>query len=61
MTAEFVLVLSLFAAFIMGALVTGPTSAFREAGPKLGARIEKQMATGEGFLVDGRGKQAWEN
>ncbi|MCE3009651.1 MAG: hypothetical protein LW875_03450 [Proteobacteria bacterium] len=59
MTVEYILLVSLFVMFLMGSLIAGPTSAFKTAGPKLGARVEKQLATGEGFKVDGRNKQRW--
>ncbi len=60
MTAEYVLVLALFVMFVMSALITGPHNAFKDAGPKLGARVEKQLATGEGFLVQNGRKVQWE-
>lgn len=31
----------------------GPANAFRNAGPKLGARVEKHLITGERFSSDG--------
>jgi hypothetical protein len=30
---------------------SGPGAVFQESGPRLGARIERQLATGRGFLV----------
>ena len=49
MTVEYVLLLSLFAFIALGALVNNPQKSFNSAGPKLGARVEKQLATGDGF------------
>ncbi len=31
----------------------GPHNAFKDAGPKLGARVEKHMITGDRFSEDG--------
>jgi hypothetical protein len=49
MTVEYVLVLSLFVLLVMGTLIKGPNHAFENAGPKLGARVEKHLITGNGF------------
>jgi hypothetical protein len=49
MTVEYVLLLALFSSMLMGAIVKGPYNAFTNAGPKLGARIEKHLSTGAGF------------
>lgn len=49
MTVEYVLLLSLFVLFVMGALIKGPFDSFESAGPKLGARVEKHLITGDGF------------
>lgn len=53
MTIEYVLLL--FAAFFIGLkfYMTAPAEAFREAGPRLGSRIEQQLATGDGFKPKG--------
>lgn len=55
MTLEYVLLLALFAYFMLGTLIKGPLNSFENAGPKLGARIEKQLATGEPFGKDRAG------
>jgi hypothetical protein len=49
MTVEYVLLLSLFVFLVMGALVGTPMNTFEKAGPRLGARVEKHLATGNGF------------
>jgi len=48
-TAEYVLLLALFVFLAMGALVKNPNRSFNNAGPKLGARVEKHLITGDGF------------
>ena len=49
MTVEYVLLL--FAVFFIAlkGFTTAPAKAFKEAGPRLGARIEQQLETGGGF------------
>ncbi len=54
MTIEYVLLLTLFTMFIMSALVKGPHDSFKNAGPKLGARIERHLITGDGFKPNGK-------
>jgi hypothetical protein len=49
MTVEYVLLLSLFVFLVMGSLVSGPQKSFDNAAPKLGARVEKHLITGDGF------------
>jgi hypothetical protein len=53
MTVEYILLLSCFVLFVMKVIYTGPNDAFRNAGPKLGARVEKHLITGERFSSDG--------
>ncbi|MEI7973389.1 MAG: hypothetical protein WCH11_03380 [Bdellovibrio sp.] len=60
MTVEYVLLLSLFVLLLMGAIVNGPYQAFDKAGPKLGARVERHLQTGEGFQSTGRSALRWE-
>jgi hypothetical protein len=50
MTVEYVLLLALFAFFILNALVGGPQKTFKEAAPRLGARIENHLTTGDAFI-----------
>ncbi len=49
MTVEYILLMALFAFVVMGALVTNPKRSFENAGPILGARVEKHLTTGDGF------------
>lgn len=49
MTVEYVLLIGLFVFLVMGALVSTPQRSFDNAGPKLGARVEKHLMTGDGF------------
>jgi hypothetical protein len=58
MTIEYVLILVAFAFFIMQALL-GPNLAFKEMGPKLGARVEKQLITGNGFSAQPGTRHQW--
>lgn len=53
MTIEYVLLLTATVFLILKAFMTAPTQAFANAGPRLGARIEKQLVTGGGYLSDG--------
>ena len=60
MTTELVLLLSIFAFLIMGAFLgdMGPMATFKKSGPRLGARIERNISTGNGFrnsTADGEG------
>lgn len=54
MTLEYILLLSLFVLFVMKVSFYGPYDAFRNAAPKLGARVEKHLITGERFSSDGK-------
>jgi hypothetical protein len=49
MTVEYVLLM--FAVFFIGLkfFVEAPKDAFKNSGPKLALRIEKQLITGDGF------------
>ncbi|MBV2168186.1 MAG: hypothetical protein KUL82_05710 [Bdellovibrio sp.] len=60
MTIEYVLLL--FAVFFFGlkAFMSAPAKAFKESGPRLGARIEQQLATGDGFKPIGGNHIGWE-
>lgn len=63
MTVEYVLLLSLFVFLLMGALTSTPERSFNNAGPKLGARVEKHLTTGEEFMTKiggGRPAVKWE-
>ncbi len=55
MSTEYVLLLGIYGFVLLGAFVgdKGPGATFQEAGPRLGARVERNIATGRGFK-DGR-------
>lgn len=60
-TTEFVLLLGLFA-FIVGGVFfgdKGPIAVFGKSGPRLAARLEKEIAIGRDFKVEGTGPQQW--
>ena len=49
MTVEYILLLAMFVFVVMGSLISAPLKTFEKAGPKLGARIEKHVITGQGW------------
>ena len=55
MTLELVLILTLFVIFVLGTLTSTPVKTFADYSPRLGARIEKQLVTGDGFTKNGAG------
>jgi len=57
MSLEYVLLMALFAFFLMGSIFKGPYGAFTNAGPKLGARVERHLITGDGFHPGGQLQQ----
>ncbi|MEK2643778.1 hypothetical protein [Bdellovibrio sp. BCCA] len=60
MTIEYVLLLIVIFSIGLKAFLSAPAAAFKESGPRLGARIEQQLATGDGFKPE-RGQQIkWE-
>ena len=59
MTIEYVLLLTATFAIGIKVFTLAPGNAFRESGPKLGARIERQLETGGGFTPDGT-KVQWQ-
>ena len=62
MTLELVLLLSIFGFMVMGIFLgpMGPIQTFKDAAPRLGARVERNITIGEGFRTakDGKGV-AW--
>lgn len=56
MTLEVTLLMGMFAFILGGAFFgeSGPFEVFKDSGPKLGARIEKHVTTGRGFLENGQ-------
>lgn len=59
MTVEYVLLVSLFVYLLFEAMTATPMKTFEDYGPRLGARIEKQLMTGDGFTQKGAGLK-WE-
>jgi hypothetical protein len=62
MTTELVLLLAIFA-FIVGGLFfgeKGPIKVFERSGPRLAARIERQITIGRDFKVQGNSYQLWQ-
>ena len=49
MTLEYVLLLVATVGLFFSSMVEAPKAAFRNSAPRLGARIEKHLATGTGF------------
>lgn len=59
MTLEVTLLASMFALILGGAFFgeSGPMRVFQDSGPRLGARLEKHVATGRNFSMDGARNQ----
>ncbi len=59
MTTELVLLLGLYIFLIMGAFLgdLGPIETFKKSAPRLAARVERNISTGDGFRTsrDGQG------
>jgi len=51
MTLELVLLLGIYVFIVLGAFLgpTGPITTFKKSGPRLAARIEKDISVGDGF------------
>jgi hypothetical protein len=58
MTVEYILLL--IAVFFIGLkfFIEAPKDAFKNSGPRLAERVEKQLLTGQGFQMPGR-KDEW--
>lgn len=54
MILEYILLLTMMVVFVSTVIFTGPNNAFKDAGPKLAARVEKQLVTGDRFSRDGQ-------
>lgn len=59
MTLEYVLLLVASIAISLKFFVAAPKMAFKESGPRLGARVEKHLATGTGFVSKQKGTFRW--
>jgi hypothetical protein len=51
MIVEYILLIGLFVFIFMGAFTgdKGPVRVFKDSGPRLGARVEQQLSTGQAF------------
>jgi hypothetical protein len=60
MTVEYILLM--IAVFFVGLkfFVQAPSDAFKNSGPKLALRIEKQLITGDGFKTKTGDRNKWE-
>lgn len=57
MTIEYVLLLTAMFMLVLKIFISAPSEAFQKAGPKLGARVERQLETGNGFRPNGKPTQ----
>ncbi|WP_413576528.1 hypothetical protein ACLVWU_00635 [Bdellovibrio sp. HCB290] len=53
MTIEYVLLMIAILGIGLKAFISAPSEAFRGSGPRLAARVEKQLDTGQGFKPKG--------
>jgi hypothetical protein len=55
MTLESILILCIYAFVLLGVFFgpSGPIATFKNSGPRLGAIVERNVATGEGFHLLG--------
>ena len=55
MTTELVLLLGIYAFILLGVFMgdSGPMATFKNSAPRLAARIERDITTGRGFLIEG--------
>ncbi len=54
MTIEYILLMICVFGIGLKFFTSAPMDAFKESGPKLGARVEKHLVTGSGFKHQGR-------
>jgi len=61
MTVEAVLLLGLFVFLLLGSFLGahGPRAVFGQHAPMLGARVEAQLTTGQGFVAKGGDTLRW--
>lgn len=60
MTIEAVLLLAIYAFVLLGVFLgpSGPLETFKNSGPRLAARVERNIATGIGFKTLGENRRA---
>ena len=56
MTIEYILLMIAIFGIALKFFVEAPKNAFKDSGPRLAARVEKNLATGTGFLKVSGGK-----
>ncbi len=58
MTVEIVLLMGLYAFIILGAFLgpVGPVETFKNSAPRLAARVERNVAVGNGFRLSSDGR-----
>lgn len=59
MIVEYILLLTAFVFMLLKVVYMGPNQAFTQAGPKLGARVEKHLITGRGFSEEASRGANW--
>lgn len=61
MTTELVLLLGIYAYILMGVFFgdAGPLETFKKSGPRLGARIERDISVGHYFLTKKKERPDW--
>jgi hypothetical protein len=61
MSTELVILFAIFAFILTGVFVgpNGPKTTFEKSAPKLGARLEKEIETGSGFIQDAGSDGVW--
>jgi hypothetical protein len=62
MTTEIVLILAIYGFVILGTFLgdLGPIATFKKSGPRLGAKIERDISVGTEFQKDGSRKPSWQ-
>jgi hypothetical protein len=58
MIIEYILLLAAFVMYFGATLWHAPGQSFKNSGPRLGARIERSLVTGNGFQKNG-GPESW--
>lgn len=59
MTVELVLLLGIYVFIVIGAFLgdLGPVATFKKSAPRLAARVERNISTGDGFRESNTGKR----
>lgn len=60
MTVEYVLLMVMVFAIGLKFFSSAPMDAFKESAPRLGARVEKHLASGSGFKGKNNAPLAWD-